>query len=104
MKKLHAFLFTLGLAFVIVLIWRTGIRQLWQQLTLPGWGLIPIIIAEGLAEVFHAISWRYCLSPSHRRISLLRLLRIHFAGYALNFLTPTASLAGEVTKAALLAA
>jgi uncharacterized protein (TIRG00374 family) len=104
MKKLHAFLFTLGLAFVILLIWRTGIRQLWQQLTLPGWGLIPIIIAEGLAEVFHAISWRYCLSASHRHISLLRLFRIHFAGYALNFLTPTASLAGEVTKAALLAA
>ena len=103
MKKLHTLLLALGLSFLVFLIWKTGIRQLWRQLGLLGWGLIPIVIAEGVAEVFHAISWRYCFSGPHRRISLVRLVRIHFAGSAINFLTPTASLAGEVTKAALLA-
>jgi hypothetical protein len=103
MKKLHTLLFALGLSFLVFLIWKTGIRQLWRQLGLLGWGLIPIIIAEGVAEVFHAISWRYCFSGPHRRISFVNLVRIHFAGNAISFLTPTASLAGEVTKAALLA-
>jgi hypothetical protein len=103
MKKMHLLLFALGLGFLVFLIWRTGIHNLWQQLTLLGWRLIPIVLAEGIAELFHAISWRYCFSGPLRRISLLRLCRIHFAGYALNFLTPTASLAGEVTKAGLLA-
>ena len=103
MKKLHTFLLALGFAFLVFLIWRTGLPQLWRQLTLLGWALIPIVIAEGVGELFHAISWRYCLSGTHRRLSLLRLARIHFAGYAISFLTPTASVAGEVTKAVLLA-
>jgi hypothetical protein len=38
-----------------------------------------------------------------RVISLGLLFRIGAAGYAINFLTPSASLAGEVTKGALLA-
>jgi len=103
MKKLHTFLLAFGFAFLVFLIWRAGLPQLWQQLALLGWGLVPIVIAEGVAELFHAISWRYCLSGPHRRISLLRLARIHFAGYAISYLTPTASVAGEVAKAALLA-
>ena len=103
MKKLHTILLALGIIFLVVLIWRAGFSQLWAQLALLGWGLIPIIIAEGVAELFHAVSWRYCLSEPYRRLSLLRLARIHFAGYAIGYLTPTASVAGEVAKAALLA-
>jgi hypothetical protein len=102
MKKVHATLLGVGLAFLAFLIWRTGIHQIWQQLTLLGWGLIPIILAEGVAEFFHTISWRYCFSGMHRRIPLPSLFRIHLAGYAVNFLTPTASMAGEVAKGALL--
>jgi hypothetical protein len=103
MRKVHLLLFAVGLAFLVFLIWRAGPHNLWQQFTLLGWGLIPIVIAEGIAELFHAISWQYCFRGPRRPIPLLRLFRIHLAGYAVNFLTPTASLAGEVTKAALLA-
>jgi hypothetical protein len=99
----HAVLFTVGLIFLVYLVLRIGVYQLWRQLTMLGWGLIPLILAEGVAEFFHAISWRYCLIGSHRRIPLLRLFRIHLAGYAVNFFTPTASVGGDATKAALLA-
>jgi uncharacterized membrane protein YbhN (UPF0104 family) len=102
MKKLHAGLFLLGFAFLVFLIARTGIGPLWRQLTMLGWGLIPLILAEGLAEFFHAISWRYCFPVSPRSIPLARLLRIHLAGYAINFSTPGGAVAGEVAKAALL--
>jgi hypothetical protein len=103
MKKLHTILLALGIIFLVVLVWRAGLSQLWRQLALLGWGLIPIIIAEGVAELFHAVGWRYCLSEPYRRTSLVRLIRIHFAGYAVGYLTPTASVTGEVAKAALLA-
>ena len=103
MKRLQKILFLSGLAFFGFLVWRIGARDLWRQFTELGWGLLPIIIAEGLAEFCHTISWRYCLSGRHRRISLWNLFRICLAGYAINFLTPTASLGGELTKGALLA-
>ena len=32
MKKLHTLLLVLGLSFLVFLIWKTGIRQLCQQL------------------------------------------------------------------------
>jgi len=103
MKKLHAILFVSGLLFLGFLLWRTGIRELGRQLALLGWGLVPIILAEGVAEFFHAVSWRHCLSGPHRSLPLSRLFRIHMAGYAINYLTPTASLGGDVAKGALLA-
>ena len=103
MRKVHTVLLALGFGFLVYLVWRTGARELWRQLTLLGWGLVPIILAEGLAEFFHAISWQYCFAASHRKVPLARLFRIHLAGYAINFFTPTASVAGDATKAALLA-
>ena len=54
MRKVHTILFALGLIFLVFLILRIGVYQLWRQLTMLGWGLIPLILAEGLAEFFHA--------------------------------------------------
>src|SRR5262249_2589543 len=37
MKKLHAVLLTLGVAFLTYMVWTIGIRELWHQLTSLGW-------------------------------------------------------------------
>ena len=103
MKWLHTFMLVLGAVFLGYLVSRIGIRELWHQLTLLGWGLVPLILLEGVADLFHAIGWRCCLLGPHRSLSLLRIFRIRMAGFAVNYLTPTASFGGEVTKAALLA-
>jgi uncharacterized protein (TIRG00374 family) len=103
MKKLHAFMLILGLGLVVYLVRNIGVQELWNELTTLGWGLVFLIAAEGLAELFHAISWRYCLNGPQRSIPLSRLFRMSMAGYAISYLTPTASLGGDVTKAGLLA-
>ena len=103
MKKLHALIVALGLAFAIYIIHRIGVSEIWKQLNYLGWGLLVLILAEGVAELFHAISWRYCLSGSLRSIPLSRLFQINMAGYAISYFTPTASLGGDVAKAGLLA-
>jgi uncharacterized protein (TIRG00374 family) len=103
MKKLNGFLLALGLVFLVVLICRIGVGELWRELSQLGWGLVPLILGEGLAEMFHAISWRYCLVGPYRSVPIPRLFRINITGYAINYLTPTATLGGDVTKTALLA-
>jgi uncharacterized protein (TIRG00374 family) len=103
MKRLHALLLALGTLFLAWMVFRIGPRELWHQFTLLGWGLVPLILLEGVADLFHALGWRHCLQGSHRSLSLFRIFQIRMAGFALNYLTPTASFGGEVAKAALLA-
>jgi len=104
MKRLHTILLVLGALFLGWMIFRIGPAQLWQQFVLLGWGLVPLILLEGVADLFHAVGWRCCMLGPHRSLSLMRIFRIRMAGFALNYLTPTASFGGEVAKAALLAA
>jgi uncharacterized protein (TIRG00374 family) len=103
MKKLHGILLVLGLVFLTYLVSTIGVGELWRELTSLGWGLIPLILIEGLADLIHTMGWRRCLSGPHQSLPLVVLFCIRMAGFAINYLTPTASLGGEVTKAALLA-
>jgi len=104
MKCFNTVLLALGLAFVVYLVERTGWKQLWQQLRILGWGITLIVVAEGLANVAHTVGWRHCIPGSRTQLSLWQLFRMNMAGWAINYLTPTASVGGEVSRASLLAA
>jgi uncharacterized protein (TIRG00374 family) len=103
MKKLHILLLALGVGFFAYLLWSVGFRQLRGELAQLGWGLVPLILAEGVSEMIHTLGWRHCLSGPLRALPWRTLFGIRMAGYAINYVTPTAALGGEVTKAALLA-
>ena len=103
MKKLNSILFWAGVIFLTYLVWTIGPRELFRELRALGWGLVPFLFAEGAAEMIHTIGWRHCLSPAHRSISWWHLFRMRMSGYAVNYLTPTASMGGEITRMALLA-
>jgi uncharacterized protein (TIRG00374 family) len=102
-KPFHLVLLAIGAAFLAYLIWNTGPREIWHQFTSLGWGLIPLVMAEGLAEMIHTLGWRHCMNEPYRSLSWFFLFRVRMAGYAINYLTPTATLGGEVTKGTLLA-
>ena len=104
MKKLNMTLLFLGLTFLAYLLWRVGPRALWQPVKALGWGVIPLILSEGVANFAHTLGWRRCISTNGQPVRMWRLFRIAMAGFAINYLTPTASMGGEVTKASLLAA
>ena len=103
MKKLNTVLLLLGAAFLAWLVWKIGLRELWRELKLLRWGLVPLILSEGVANLFHTLGWRHCLSGPHRRLSWVPLYRIWVAGFAINYLTPSATVGGDVAKVALLA-
>src|SRR3979411_2853154 len=88
MKKLHGYMLARGLTLLVCLIWKIGIGQIWRQFTLLGWGTVPIVLGEGVAEFLHAVGWWHCLSGPQRAIPLLRLFRISLAGFAISYLTP----------------
>ncbi len=103
MKRLNNTLLVLGLGFLVYLVWKVGPDELWHQFGALGWGVIPLILCEGLANLAHTIGWRHCLNHAYPPVPLLRLFRMAMAGFAINYLTPSASLGGEVSRATLLA-
>src|SRR5215471_8143266 len=102
-KLFHVVLLCIGGAFLGYLIWKIGPREIWREFTSLGWGLIPLVLAEGIAEMIHTLGWRHCMNEPYRSLPWFFLFRVRMAGYAINYLTPTATLGGEVTKGALLA-
>jgi uncharacterized protein (TIRG00374 family) len=103
MRKLHTVLFVSGVVFLGYLVWKVGSSNLLNQLRILGWGIIPLVLSEGFANLAHTAGWRHCLTPRARPVSLALLFRMAMAGFAINYVTPSASLAGEVTKASWLA-
>jgi uncharacterized protein (TIRG00374 family) len=102
-KPFHFVLLSVGAGFLAYLIWKIGPREIWAQFTSLGWGLIPLVLAEGIAEMIHTVGWRHCMNEPYRSLPWFFLFRVRMAGYAINYLTPTATLGGEVTKGTLLA-
>lgn len=103
MKKLNRVLLCLGLAFLAYLVWKVGPEKLWHQVSALGWGLVPLVLSEGAGNLAHTVAWRHCINGPRTRVPLLSLFRMAMAGFAINYLTPSASLGGEVSRAALLA-
>ena len=102
MKKFHTYSVLSGILLLAFLIWKIGSVTLYRELALLGWGLAPLILSEGVADLFHTLGWRHCLSGPHRELSFYRIFRIRMAGFSINYLTPTAGMGGEVTKGTLL--
>jgi uncharacterized protein (TIRG00374 family) len=103
MKKLNIALLSLGLGFLAYLVWRVGPVDLARQVLGIGWGVIPLILTEGAANLAHTVAWRHCIGEARGRVPLWRLFLMTNAGFAVNYLTPTASVGGDVSRAALLA-
>jgi len=94
----------LGLAGVGLLVWlfaRVDLGQLWGHVQRFGWGLLPFVVLEGVADVPHAVATRLAFGAAYRTIPIADLWRIRIAGAAVNYVTPTATLGGEVAKVAL---
>lgn len=102
MKRFHLVTLLIGAALLAGLIWSIGLDSLVRDFAVLGWGLVPLVLIEGVAAIFHTMGWRRCLSGPHRKLSFWRVFGIRMAGSSINYLTPTASLGGEVTKSALL--
>lgn len=89
-----------GLALFAGLLRRLGTAALLAHLHLVGWGLLLIIGQEILAIVANTLGWRAGF-PAGSLPPFGRLLGARIAGDAVNYLTPTATLGGELVRVRL---
>src|SRR5574340_887078 len=104
LRKRNLILVAIAVVFLIWIMDRVGWATLGQNLLKVGWYWPLLLLPYGLVNLLEAVSWKFILVNREHRPSLSRLFWLRLGGEALNQLTPTASLGGELFKAARLRA
>jgi uncharacterized membrane protein YbhN (UPF0104 family) len=79
-----------------------GLQRLAEDLRLIGWGLLAILLVESLSVVLNTWGWALAFPAGERSVSLRRLVAARLAGDGVNYLTPSATVGGELLRIRLL--
>lgn len=90
-----------GLVLFAVLVHGVGVERLAEDLRRFGWALLGVVAFELVIDACNTAAWRKTLPPA-APVGYPLLFCVRQAGVAINQLTPTATVGGEVAKAMLL--
>lgn len=90
-----------GLALFAALVHGVGIEGLIEDLRDFGWALAGVVAFEIAIDACNTAAWRKTLPP-FAPVGFALLFWVRQAGVAINQLTPTATVGGEIAKAMLL--
>ena len=93
-----------GVALLAGMVWHVGLAGLSAGLQALGLWLVPFFLLDSVSLFLHTAGWAACFSGPQRHVRLWRLCLVRMAGGAINQVTPTADLGGEVMKVVLLGA
>ncbi len=102
LRWLHAALWIAGAACFAWLLVDAGPAALWRDARALGLGGLGIVAVAGLEHALHTMAWQRCF-PGPDRPRWSTLYPSYLAGFAVNLVTPTASLGGEVVRGSLIA-
>jgi len=102
MRRLQFCFLLLGIALFVFVVGKVGPGSIFHGLSLVGWSFLTIFGLELVIDALHSEGWRWCLPAPARAVSRLDVFLARTAGVAVNVLTPTASVGGEVVKGMLL--
>lgn len=96
-RRTQAIFFTIGAIALAVLIYRSDPVQLVADIKQAGWAVPAIVSVYGLVYVLNTIAWRLTMIEDPK-LSFGRAYNINVAAFAINYLTPFASIGGEPYK------
>lgn len=82
--------------------WQVGLVGLRASFQALGPWVVPFMLLDSIAVLLHTAAWAACFQRHQFRFRLWQLCLIRMAGSAINRVTPTADLGGEVVKVVLL--
>ena len=92
----------LGVATLAGTVWAVGLATLIQDLRLIGWWLPAILVVESLGVGLNTVGWAFAFPKGERTVDAGRLVAARLAGDAINYLTPSATVGGELLRVRLL--
>ena len=100
----HRIIFIVGVATIGFLVWRLGPTKIWGHIQAFGFlGFLTVLPLQCLDHSFNALAWRFTFAPKDAKsIPFKSLFKVRIAGDAVNYLTPSGTVAGEFIRPGLL--
>jgi putative membrane protein len=92
-----------GIALFVLLVRRMGAAHVWDNLRQIGWGFALVLGQEFVSFNLNTLGWSFAFPPDRPRPRFLHLLAARLSGEAINNLTPTATMGGEVVRGRMIA-
>ncbi len=87
-----------GLALLGGMLWQVGLAGLRASFQALGPWVVPFLLLDSISLLLHTVGWAACFQRHQLRLRLWQLCLVRMAGNAINRVTPTADLGGEVVK------
>jgi hypothetical protein len=102
-RAFTAFVLLAGTATFLYLLWTFDPAKVWSDLRGFGWGFVLVLPFQFLDHFLNAWGWRLSFPPdAARKTRFADLVRVRIAGDGVNYLTPSANIAGEFVRPAML--
>ena len=101
MKTVERIALALGALLLIWLVYRIGLRTVLETVGRVGWGFSAVVGLYAITALLNTWAWRATMEPT-QRVSTPLLLGFLLAGDAVNAVTPSAVVGGELVRIGLL--
>ena len=101
-KLIVAVFFLAGIALLWGMVRQVGLADLLTSVRAVGFWIVPWLLLESIPVLLHTAGWAACFHQRQCPGQWWRLLLVRLAGSAVNQVTPTATIGGEVVKVLLL--
>ena len=96
-RRTQILFFTLGVVALAILIARSDPAQLLADVKQAGWAVPAVVSVYGFVYILNTIAWRLTMIEEPR-LTYQKAYSINVAAFAINYLTPFASIGGEPYK------
>ena len=101
-KWLETTVLVAGLLLLGVTLQKIGLAGLLRDLSVIGWGLAVILLVESGSVLLNTWGWSFGFPSGERPVVPWRLVAMRLAGDGVNYLTPSATVGGELVRIRLL--
>lgn len=92
-----------GIALLVTLLLRNGIRDIGAAIAAAGWGIVAVIAIHMIPLALDVLGWRALIAKKDR-LSYPRLLQLRWIGDSVSAMLPVAQVGGEIVRVRLAAA
>ena len=103
MKVFEKIILAIGVVTMAYLLWKLDTSSIWANVVHIGIGLPVILMLPIPDHILNALGWKFSFGTKDAAsLRLWKLILIRIAGDGVNYLTPSATIAGEVVRPAML--